>query len=245
MQEAIQQLNDKIKEEEQLKGDKLRDVCLIERKKYCNFINYILPVISTGIDYHQEGMKMKNLESGWKSMASSQNQLPDSIDALVNTQQNRTFVQVSNEPGMGNSSSSSSSNSFNSAPPPPPSMNRMNSSNSFNNGPPPPPPPSSGGSFGAPPPPPPPMMGGPPPPPPPMMNSGPPPPPPPMGSFGKKANKPTCTALYDYVGEVDEDLSFYAGDVITIMKDDDGSGWIEGELNGQVGIFPSSYVEMN
>jgi len=50
--------------------------------------------------------------------------------------------------------------------------------------------------------------------------------------------------LYDYTGEVDEDLSFSAGDVITITKPDDGSGWIEGELKGQIGIFPASYVEL-
>jgi len=234
LQEAIQQLNDKIKEEDALKGDKLRGVILIERKKYCNFINFLLPVISTGIEYHNEGMKMKANESAWKTLASSQNQLPDSIDALVNTQQNRTFVQVSSDspPTSSNNNTLRSTPSFSNAPsnntPPPPS----------NFGGPPPPPPMTGG----PPPPPPPMTGGPPPPPPPMTGGPPPPPPPMMGSSKKKG--PTCTALYDYTGEVDEDLSFSAGDVITITKPDDGSGWIEGELKGQIGIFPASYVEL-
>lgn len=52
-------------------------------------------------------------------------------------------------------------------------------------------------------------------------------------------------ALYDYAGEQQGDLPFYAGDIITITAEDDGSGWLTGELNGQSGIFPASYVRRN
>lgn len=52
-----------------------------------------------------------------------------------------------------------------------------------------------------------------------------------------------CKALFDYSSDVPDDLSFNAGDVIKIHKriSDD---WIEGELNGRVGMFPLGYVEM-
>jgi hypothetical protein len=53
----------------------------------------------------------------------------------------------------------------------------------------------------------------------------------------------TCKALYNFSGEQQTDLSFYAGDVINIVGEDDGSGWLSGELNGYVGIFPASYVQ--
>jgi len=55
----------------------------------------------------------------------------------------------------------------------------------------------------------------------------------------------TATALYDYAGEQQGDLPFYAGDLISITQEDDGSGWLTGELNGVSGIFPSSYVQRN
>jgi len=59
------------------------------------------------------------------------------------------------------------------------------------------------------------------------------------------SNASTVTALYDYAGQQAEDLSFYAGDMITLTKDDDGSGWMEGELHSHRGVFPSSYVQRN
>lgn len=50
-------------------------------------------------------------------------------------------------------------------------------------------------------------------------------------------------ALYDYVGTHDYELSFYAGDVITVTQEDAATGWWTGELNGVVGPFPGNYVE--
>ena len=47
----------------------------------------------------------------------------------------------------------------------------------------------------------------------------------------------TATALYDYSGQTSDDLSFYAGDVITVTAEDDGNGWLTGQLNGLSGQF--------
>jgi len=50
-------------------------------------------------------------------------------------------------------------------------------------------------------------------------------------------------ALYDFAGETETDLPFYAGDTITVLDQSDPSGWWEGELNGVRGFFPSNFVE--
>lgn len=49
-------------------------------------------------------------------------------------------------------------------------------------------------------------------------------------------------ALYDFLGENEDELSFKAGDVITELEpiDDD---WMSGELMGRSGIFPKNYVQ--
>ena len=46
-------------------------------------------------------------------------------------------------------------------------------------------------------------------------------------------------ALFDYTAQSDHELSFRAGDVITIIEKDD-SGWWHGELSGKLGIFPAA-----
>ncbi|XP_024132583.1 F-BAR and double SH3 domains protein 2 isoform X4 [Oryzias melastigma] len=52
-------------------------------------------------------------------------------------------------------------------------------------------------------------------------------------------------ALYDYVGQADEELSFSEGAVIRLLNRDTQTddGFWEGELNGRVGVFPSVLVE--
>lgn len=62
-------------------------------------------------------------------------------------------------------------------------------------------------------------------------------------SYSQASGRGTAVALYDFAGEQSEDLPFYAGDVIKVLKEDDGSGWLTGELNGRTGIFPTSYVQ--
>nr|KAJ3423287.1 Unconventional myosin-Ie [Polyrhizophydium stewartii] len=62
------------------------------------------------------------------------------------------------------------------------------------------------------------------------------PPPPPA----KKV--PRCKALYNYDASEADELSFKAGDIITITAKDD-PGWWTGTLGGRSGLFPSNYVQ--
>ena len=58
-------------------------------------------------------------------------------------------------------------------------------------------------------------------------------------NYGGK--KPSVTGVSDFDGNVEDgQLPFVAGDVITVL-DTDGEWWT-GELNGETGVFPSSYV---
>lgn len=52
-----------------------------------------------------------------------------------------------------------------------------------------------------------------------------------------------CKALFDYNSGVAEDLSFSVGDVIEVHEKISDE-WIKGKLHGQVGMFPSAFVEM-
>ncbi|KAL0281519.1 UNVERIFIED_CONTAM: hypothetical protein PYX00_002481 [Menopon gallinae] len=49
--------------------------------------------------------------------------------------------------------------------------------------------------------------------------------------------------LYDFVGRRPRELAFRRGDIIFIIRQLD-KNWCEGELNGAVGLFPLSYVEI-
>ncbi|KAJ1307434.1 hypothetical protein OPQ81_001535 [Rhizoctonia solani] len=62
------------------------------------------------------------------------------------------------------------------------------------------------------------------------------PPPPPAGA--------QCKALWDYNldGLLKDDLSFRAGDIIQIVKEDNADWWT-GRLNGREGMFPVNHVE--
>mmetsp|Transcript_7109 Transcript_7109/g.14924 ORF Transcript_7109/g.14924 Transcript_7109/m.14924 type:complete len:386 (+) Transcript_7109:15-1172(+) len=50
-------------------------------------------------------------------------------------------------------------------------------------------------------------------------------------------------ALYDYQGTHDYELQFNAGDIITVTQEDPSTGWWTGEVHGRVGPFPGNYVE--
>ncbi|GIY04618.1 protein nervous wreck [Caerostris darwini] len=55
-----------------------------------------------------------------------------------------------------------------------------------------------------------------------------------------------CQAIYDYEATCDEELSFYEGQIIKILRKkvcDVDDGWWEGEIDGLVGLFPSLVVE--
>ncbi|XP_078684544.1 E3 ubiquitin-protein ligase SH3RF1-like isoform X2 [Branchiostoma floridae x Branchiostoma belcheri] len=54
---------------------------------------------------------------------------------------------------------------------------------------------------------------------------------------------PCAKALYSYEAEEPGDLSFNKGDIIALRQRID-ENWYQGELNGQFGFFPVSYVEV-
>ncbi|XP_038639452.1 neutrophil cytosol factor 4 isoform X3 [Scyliorhinus canicula] len=59
----------------------------------------------------------------------------------------------------------------------------------------------------------------------------------------EKSEAPQAEALYDFTGDNDLELTFKAGDIISLLKriNDD---WLEGVLNGCTGIFPKSFVRI-
>jgi len=53
-----------------------------------------------------------------------------------------------------------------------------------------------------------------------------------------------CEALFDFVGQDLDELSFHKGDTLVITGE--LNGWYLGKIQGQqqVGIFPSNYVSV-
>ncbi|XP_030643094.1 nostrin [Chanos chanos] len=51
-----------------------------------------------------------------------------------------------------------------------------------------------------------------------------------------------CKVLYDFTSDNEDDLNIKEGDIIDVFQRDE-SGWWYGELNGERGHFPSTYVE--
>ncbi|KAJ8281127.1 hypothetical protein GJAV_G00063840 [Gymnothorax javanicus] len=54
---------------------------------------------------------------------------------------------------------------------------------------------------------------------------------------------PRCVARFEFEGGSSDELSFHEGDVIK-LKEYIGQDWAQGELNGNVGIFPLNFVEI-
>ncbi|KAK6203610.1 BAR domain-containing protein [Scheffersomyces amazonensis] len=60
------------------------------------------------------------------------------------------------------------------------------------------------------------------------------------------ATAESCTALYDYTAQTQGDLTFPAGAQIEIVqRTGDANGWWTGRYNGQTGVFPGNYVQLN
>eukprot|EP01091_Cochliopodium_minus_P015206 TRINITY_DN5339_c0_g1_i2.p1 TRINITY_DN5339_c0_g1~~TRINITY_DN5339_c0_g1_i2.p1 ORF type:complete len:1073 (-),score=394.85 TRINITY_DN5339_c0_g1_i2:98-3316(-) len=55
-------------------------------------------------------------------------------------------------------------------------------------------------------------------------------------------NQPKCKVLYDFSPENHDELELRAGDLIVILDDSDVDWW-KGTVNGNTGLFPSSYVQ--
>lgn len=53
----------------------------------------------------------------------------------------------------------------------------------------------------------------------------------------------TMEAMYAYEAQGDDEISIEVGDVITVIRGDDGSGWTYGECDGLKGLFPTSYCK--
>lgn len=49
-------------------------------------------------------------------------------------------------------------------------------------------------------------------------------------------------AIYSYVQDKDDELTFDEGAVIYVVKKND-DGWWEGVMDGHTGLFPGNYVE--
>ena len=54
---------------------------------------------------------------------------------------------------------------------------------------------------------------------------------------------PYARTLYPFEGELANELSFDANDIVTLIQHIDEQ-WIEGELDGRIGLFPATYVEI-
>lgn len=52
-----------------------------------------------------------------------------------------------------------------------------------------------------------------------------------------------CKALYPYTPNLNDELSLHPGDILSVYRQQD-DGWWLGECNGNVGIFPATYVEI-
>lgn len=56
------------------------------------------------------------------------------------------------------------------------------------------------------------------------------------------SNMLQCRALYEYEAKLSDELTLHPGDIIILVQKTE-DGWWQGELNGTVGVFPSTYVE--
>lgn len=57
--------------------------------------------------------------------------------------------------------------------------------------------------------------------------------------------EPIAVALFDYVAQRPDDLSFKKGDVIHITKQTESAqDWWVGRTNGRTGNFPANYVQL-
>uniref|UniRef100_A0A8D3BH60 Osteoclast-stimulating factor 1 n=1 Tax=Scophthalmus maximus TaxID=52904 RepID=A0A8D3BH60_SCOMX len=66
--------------------------------------------------------------------------------------------------------------------------------------------------------------------------------PPPAPKPQPQPKGPRCRAIYQYVGQDTDEISFDVNDVFDLVKED-ASGWWTGRVRGREGLFPGNYVE--
>ncbi|KAM7409711.1 hypothetical protein PAMA_001279 [Pampus argenteus] len=66
--------------------------------------------------------------------------------------------------------------------------------------------------------------------------------PPPAPKPQPRPQGPRCRALYQYIGQDTDEISFEVDDVFDLVKEDP-SGWWTGRVRGREGLFPGNYVE--
>lgn len=63
-----------------------------------------------------------------------------------------------------------------------------------------------------------------------------------VASSNGSAGGEKYTAVYTYAAQYEDELSFEAGETVTVVNKDEADWW-KGECNGKSGVFPSNYVE--
>uniref|UniRef100_A0A8C9YHC5 Osteoclast-stimulating factor 1 n=1 Tax=Sander lucioperca TaxID=283035 RepID=A0A8C9YHC5_SANLU len=66
--------------------------------------------------------------------------------------------------------------------------------------------------------------------------------PPPAPKPQPRPQGPRCRAIYQYVGQDTDEISFEVSEVFDLVKEDP-SGWWTGRIRGREGLFPGNYVE--
>ena len=63
------------------------------------------------------------------------------------------------------------------------------------------------------------------------------------GESQGKEMVPCARALHDFKGQAEHELNFSAGVSIRLMRRID-ENWLEGKLDGKIGIFPANHVKI-
>lgn len=232
LQSAIQRLTDKMNEIDEFRTVKLSEILEFERRKLCSFLSLWCHVVNVQIETFCEGQTALTKEiQAWTDVAGKLS-LPDSKKQLIEetVKPERTFVEIQTAGGRASVRVQDASSYYMDSPI---DFNYDESSSAPNSA-----RYDASGGYG-------------------YDESA---------SYGYDANNADYSgggydnyaegeydgyailyqarALYDFVGEQSYELSFNAGDVISIIsEDEDGTGWFQGELRGKTGPFPGNYVE--
>ena len=55
----------------------------------------------------------------------------------------------------------------------------------------------------------------------------------------------SAVAIADYIGEDEDDLVFYEGDLVTDIEDTENEAWKVGICHGREGLFPANFVDFD